>query len=477
MVNTTTIKDLVASEVEVSGLYGFGLIQELNDIIKCYSLYEGDDEDLKWEEGWDQDFETTKKNHNFIKELIDKQNRFMFSFTPTFECLTEDDDSTITDTLNKILKYNKFSSKLLKGEKDCSIGKRVAIKVGVDEKKKKIRLRFVNSLEFIYETSEDDAEDINKVIFFYALNDVDVKEDQRIYKQKYEMQNEKCFCEEGIYNGLGEEVKSIRKFSDTGLDFMPVYIIVNEGLSGDLKGQSDVKGLVENQRDYNRLDSGDTDALVKGMYEALYGIDVSLAAAKAIKKAPGQFYDIQTDPSARDEGGKAQIGVLSHTFSYVEALERHLMRAKQGMYGTLDIPQVTPSELQGFITSGKGMKALYWQLIVRCEAKMMEWMPALEWLADVIIQLSKIYKIESIPEKDYKIVISNRYALPDDKETELNQDLMQVRDQVMSKRDFIIKWAEVSPEVADQIIDQIVKEKGLLEENFMGMTGNFGNEE
>lgn len=467
--NTITIKDLV--QTELGGLYGSELIKELNDIIKCYATYEGTEESLVWPEDYSQDFDCTQKNHNFIKELIDKQARFMFGFTPTFECLLDNDDSVLTDFVNKVLKQNKFSSKLLKAEKDCSIGKKVALKLTYDDKRKKIKFRFVNSLEFIYETSEEDEDELSKVIFFYQMNDKDVKEDQRIFKQKYEMVKGICYCEEGIYNGLGELVECKRKFSSIGLDFIPVYVVLNGGLTGDLKGTSDVKDLVEDQVDYNRLDSGDTDALIKGMFESLYGIDVAKESSEKIKKAPGMYYDIITDPAAKDEGGRAELGVLSYTFSYVQALEGKLARAKQNMYSTLDIPLITPTELQGFITSGKGLKGLYWQQIVRCEAKMMEWTSCLEWLADSIIKIEKKFGTEPLPDDEYNVVITNRYALPDDREGDLANDLLQVNAQTMTRRDFIIKWAEVSPEQADEILEQMVKEKQMLEDSYMAMEG------
>lgn len=469
MLNTVTIKDIIYTEL--GGLYGHDLIKELNDVIKCYEIYEGTDENLVYQEDWDVDFETTKKNHNFIKELIDKQNRFMFGFTPTFEALCDSEDPTLTEYLKRVLKYNKFSSKLLKGEKDCSIGKRIAIKLGVDENSKKIRLRFVNSLEFIYETSDDDSEEITKVIFFYQLNDKQDKEEQRIFKQVYDLENGRCFCAEGIYNGLGQEIEVRRERSYTGLDFIPVYIVLNGGLSGDLKGESDVKDLVEDQKDYNRLDSGDTDALIKGMFESIYGVNLSQESAESVKKAPGMFYDLQGDPAALENGGSVSMGVLSHTFSYSETLEKKLARCKQAMYGALDVPIVSPSELQGFITSGKGLKGLYWQQIVRCESKMMEWKPALEWIGDTIIKLTKIFNLEKLTDEEYSIVVSHRYALPDDKEGELLNDLSQVNAQVMSKKDFIIKWAEVAPEAADKILEQIQIEKELLEDSFSGMSG------
>lgn len=476
MLNTITINDLIKNEL--GGLYGTKRIEEMNNIIKCYNTYEGKDDDLVWTEDYDQDFECTKKNHNFIKELIDRQSSFMFGFTPTFECLTDSDDSTLTEYVNKVLKANKFSSKLLKAEKDCAIGKRIAIKLVWDEKKKKIKLRFANSLEFVYETDEEDVDEVSKVIFVYEMNNEEIKENQRIFKQKYEMVKGMCYCEEGIYNGLGELVELRRPFSSTGLDFMPVYVVLNGGLSGDIKGTSDVMDLVEDQRDYNRLDSGDTDALIKGMFESIFGIDVSTESAKKIKKAPGMYYDITTDPSAKDEGGKAELGVLSYTFSYVAALEGKLARAKQNMFSTLDIPLVTPTELQGFITSGKGLKGLYWQQIVRCEGKMMEWKPALEWIADSIIKITQHFAPSELKvSSEYNVVVTNRYALPDDKEGDLANDLLQVNAQAMSRKDFIVKWAEVTPEQADEILDQIVKEAQLLEgSSYMGMEGDMGQD-
>lgn len=475
--NSVTIKDLIQNEL--SGLFGYDITKELNDIIKCYNIYEGDDSDLVYDEHYSQDFDCTKKNHNFIKELINKQARFMFTHTPTVEVLSDDEDPTLTKYVNKILKQNKFSSKLLKAALDCSIGKRIAIKVGWDDKKQKIRLRFVSSLEFVYETAEDDSEDVTKVIFYYQINDRENKDDQRIFKQKYEMQNNKCYCEEGIFDGNGKLVQSLREMSYTGLNFMPIFIILNGGLSGDVKGESDVKDLMDDQKDYNRLDSGDTDALIKGMFESIYGIDVDEESASKIKKAPGMYYDIATDVAAKDEGGKAQIGILSNTFSYSEALEKKLSRVKTNMYSALDVPLVTPAELQGFITSGKGLKGLYWQQIIRCNGKMMEWIPALEWLVETIIQIAKIYDRQlSTSNDEYNIVITNKYALPDDKEGEIASDLLQVSTDAMSRKDFMIKWLEVTPEAADLILQQIVKEKQMLENNWAneGMSGVLGEE-
>jgi Phage portal protein, SPP1 Gp6-like. len=468
LVTTTTIKDLI--QMELDGLYGYDLIHELNEIISYYDIYDGNDhkvfEELFVDENWNMDFHTTKKKHNFVQELLDKANRFMFSNPPTIECLNDDNDTELTKYVNRVLKDNKFGGKVKKAELDCSIGKRVALKVGYDNKRKRIYFRFINSLEFVYEPEIDDSESIKKVIFFYQLNDEQEKERQRIYRQKYEMMdNGQCWMDEKIYDGNGEVVSVISNFSYTGLDFMPVYVILNGGLTGDLSGRSDVPRLIDDQKDYNRLDSGDTDALIKGMFESIYGIDLSAECSKKIKKAPGMYYDLQTDPAVRDaDGGKGSVGVLSYNFKYQTALEKKLLRTKLSMYTALDIPLVTPAELQGFVTSGKGLTCLYWDLIIRCNDKMTsDWGPALEWLADKILVLARKHGLADLPEYEYDVVVTPNYALPDDIQAEVELDISKVNAQVMSRVDFLQKYDEVSEKQANETFKQIVDEGQQLE--------------
>lgn len=476
--NSTTIKDLV--QMELNGLYGQNLIQELNEIIEYYNIYEGNEEavydDIFIDEEWSMDFNVTKKKHNFIQELLNKANRFMFSNSPTIECVNDENDTAITKYVGKVLKQNKFGGKLKKAELDCSIGKRVAIKIGFDRKNKKIYFRFVNSLEFIYETELDDSESIKKVFFFYQLNNEQEKDRQRIYRQKYEMVDGKCYMDEQIYDGNGEVIQVINNFNYIGLDFMPVYVVTNGGLTGDLSGVSEVSKLIDDQKDYNRLDSGDSDALIKGMFESLYGLDLSSESAKGIKKAPGMFYDLQTDQAVRDQdGGKGSIGVLSYNFKYQTALEKKLLRTKLSMYSALDIPLITPAELQGFVTSGKGLTCLYWDLIIRCNDKMTcDWAPALEWLVDKIVILTKQYRLADLPDYEYDVVVTPRYALPDDIQAQTELDIAKVNAQVMSRVDFIQKYDEVSEEQAEETLTRIAEETTRLEST-VGVFGNIPN--
>src|SRR5699024_11652591 len=54
---------------------------------------------------------------------------------------------------------------------------------------------------------------------------------------------------------------------DTGLDFIPVIVIANGGLTGDTDGISDVEQVWDNQDNYNKLTSDDIDALQFQMFE------------------------------------------------------------------------------------------------------------------------------------------------------------------------------------------------------------------
>lgn len=69
-----------------------------------------------------------------------------------------------------------------------------------------------------------------------------------------------------MYDGTGRTISETYSDENTGLDFIPVYVIINDGLTGDMTGKSDVERLWDNQDDYNRLKSDDRDALKFNMF-------------------------------------------------------------------------------------------------------------------------------------------------------------------------------------------------------------------
>lgn len=449
--------DLVLQEM--NGVYSNMVLRDMHEIIKLYEAYEGH---LYWDNQGDLDYIPTKKKNNYIKKLIKEEARFMFSKSPDFNVLTESDNDELQDFLNNTLKNNLFKDKLIKGARDCFVGRRVALKLNI-VKDEKISINFVPSLEFIYEADEEDLSELKKIIFFYTTKDSDNKAEQRIWKQKYEMINGKCLLTEGVYDGYGQLIESHYDNADTKLNFIPAYVIINDDLSGGL-GESDVEDLIDNQLQINRLSSIDIDTLRMGMQEVLYGTDLSDKSVAGLKLAPGVFWDIQTDAIANDNGKQATVGTLSKTFSYDTRIENALNRMKTEMYETLSIPEADVKNLQG-VLSGKAMKSMYWGLINRVEEKMCQWQPALEFMCYAIIEIAKTYNLLHNNE-EYQIEVINNYPIPEDVEEEKLSDLNQVAQEVMSKASFYKKWINNDNDEAMEELKQIALEKRMLEESF-----------
>lgn len=476
-------------KAELEGLYGSEVIKEHNEIIRLYDIYEGPGQDWLIDE---EDYVPTKKKVNYIKKLIKEEARFLFGKAPTFTVTVDDDTlknqaELINKYIKKLLKKNLFEDKLIKAARDCFIGKRVAIKLHADKATKTIRIMFVPSLEFVYEPFDDRVDELQKIIFFYQLNQAEVKNEQRIWKQKYEMIenrnskgeiiNSKCILNEGIYDGYGNLIELISENVDLKLTGIPAYVILNDGLSGDLKGESDVEELYDNGVAYNKLSSEDIDTLRKGMNRIIYGTDVDSDASKLFKLKPGAYWDVATDPSAA-EGIQAQIGTVETDFNYNERMENTLNRIKTDMHEILNIPLINNQDLKGMMTSGKSMKALYWQLISRCEEKMKAWKPALEWMIKAILEMIEVYNITKLPTlEEFEIVVENQYPLQEDEDNEKTIDMQQVNSQVMSRKTYIKKWANTTDEIADEELKQIQFEKQLLEDSYSQFETNFEDDE
>lgn len=463
---------------ELGGLYGNEVIKEMNEIIKLYDIYEGPGQNWIVDE---KDYTPTKKKTNYIKKLIKEEARFLFGKTPIFTVQVEDDKHQeqvegINKYINKLLKDNLFEDKLVKGARDCFIGKRIAIKLHADTITKTIRVMFVPSLEFVYEPFEDRVDELKKIIFFHQMNQEQDKSKQIIWKQKYEMVDGKCILNEGFYNGNGDLLETLAVNVDLKLSGIPAYVILNDGLSGDLQGESDVEEILENGIEYNKLTSEDLDALKKGMNRIIYGTDVDPAASKHFKLKPGAYWDVSTDIAS--DGKQAQIGTIDTDFNYDARMENTLNRIKSDMHEVLNIPMINNSDLQGMMTSGKSMKALYWQLITRCEEKMMSWRPALEWMIKAILEMNEVYAINTLPKlENFDVVVENQYPLQENEDEEMVLDLQKVNAQTMSRKTFIKKWANVADDIAEEELKQIQLEKQMLEDSYSQFETNFEDEE
>ena len=463
---------------ELGGLYGNEVIKEMDEIIKLYNIYDGPGQDWINDE---QDYTSAKKKTNYIKKLIKEEARFLFGKTPIFTIQVEDDKNQeqaeeVNNYINNVLKNNLFEDKLIKGARDCFIGKRIAIKLHADTVTKTIRVMFVPSLEFVYEPFEDRVDELKKIIFFHQMNQEQDKDKQVIWKQKYEMVEGKCILNEGFYNGNGDLLETLAVNVDLRLSGIPAYVVLNDGLSGDLKGESDVAEILDDGIAYNQLSSEDLDALKKGMNRIIYGTDVDPKASEKFKLKPGAYWDVSTDIAA--DGKQATIGTISTDFNYNERMENTLNRIKSNMHEALNIPMINNQDLKGMMTSGKSMKALYWQLITRCEEKMKSWKPALEWMIRAMLEINEVYNITPLPKlENFDVFVENQYPLQENQDEEMTLDLQKVNAQTMSRKSFIKKWANVADDIAEEELKQIQLEKQMLEDSYSQFETNFEDEE
>ena len=451
---------------ELGGLYGSAVLQDIGKTIRLYDFYDGKGQD--WETPAGLDYKPTKKRVNLVKKLIKREAGFMFGRTPELTYTSATASPGALDeaqgVLNAVLSRSGFKNKLIQAGRDCFIGKRIAIKCSGCAGKD-IRVSFRPSTEFVYTTADDDCDVLDKIIFFYQMNNEAERDKQRVWKQKYWMQDGRCFLNEGIYDGFGR-LLSGGEDTDTGLDFIPCYVVINDGLTGDMMGESDVEELIDLQNAYNRLNSDDADALKFNMFPQTVATDVKAEALEAMRISPGALVDLQTDPAM--EGGQAKLDKLESSFSYSERFEAAINRTKNDMFDLLSVPNVSLEQLKGLMQSGKSMKALYWELITRCEDKWASWEPALEWLGMTVLRMAAAYHGLTYPD-DTTVHVEHLYPILEDDFDEMANDQQEVIHQLRSKKSYIEKWG-IAPD-SDAELRQIKTEQALFDESFASAVG------
>lgn len=465
---------------EIAGIYGTRLLQDLARIIGYYLVYEKGAEFFL--EGSNGDY--TPADLPFVRSasLIDKQARFMFGKPAEFIVSSSDpeDDSEITKKsisllqtlLDNVMEKGSFADKCLKGFKDACIGERVAITL--DFNPGNITIKFLQSFAFVYEL--DEFENLSKLVTFYTINDSMDKTEQRIYKKKWEM-NDQGFCQitEEIFDGNGVVIEEVTAPNITKFEYIPGCVILNDGLTGDQDGESDIKHLARYEEWYSKLANADIDAGRQGMNPVRWAKDLDPESTKDLSIAPGAFWDVTSDQEVIGENGngKGELGVLETAMNYSDPMAKTLDRIASAMNEDVDVPNINADSMKGVITSGKTLKAIYWPLTVRCDEKLIAWKPALRFVANTIIEGARLYPEsttrylkEPLPDIEYTLTVSNPYPLPEDEAEEKGVDLQEVNNLTMSRKTYMIKWQKITSKEADKELEQIMLEKQMLENSF-----------
>lgn len=471
---------------EISGVYGSALLASIQRILSYYAVYDIG-ADFK-AEGTNGDYVASDLRFKQAASLVNKEARFLFSKHPDIWVTVPYDKEKSTDQekelrkqqssiyqsyIDTVIEKTRFFSKLLKAAKDCFIGGRVAYFVNFNEETGKIQIDFTPAMEFVYDVDPEDSTVLTKIICFYTTVDSQSKNDQRIYKKKYWMQDGICWIYEALYDGLGNLVEEITPERATKFEYIPAGVIVNDGLTGDMEGQSEIANLMSSESYYSKLANADMDSERKGMNPILWARDMSPESTAGLSTGPGAFWDLSTDQNVV-AGGTGEVGVLETTMSYTSALSTTLDRIRSNMYEQAEVPDVSAEALKGVVSSGKTLKAIYWPLIVRCDEKMLAWRPAIIHIIESLLDGAKLYPLaaepymdgNTLPNEKVQIEVDNQYPIPEDESEEKQTDLAEVNAQTMSKASYMKKWRNLTDTEAMQELEQIARERQLLEDSF-----------
>ena len=458
------------------------VLAEMTEICKYYKVYKkGMDFTV---EGSNGDYVPATLRYKMAASLINKEARFLFAESPDVTVDAKGDVGQVSkeakdeltnwnDLLKSVLDANLFEKALLQAAKDCFIGKRVAGVVNFNEEDG-VTITFLPATQFLFETRIGNDNILTKFVCFIVVKDSTTLNDKRVFKKKYTLIDGVVHLEERMYDGAGREV-SAEEFEPTEqqptkLATIPAVVFLNDGLTGDSKGESEIDLLQDYEQYYSKLANGDIDAERKTMNPTRYAIDMDQRSTKGLSSSAGAFWDLQSDQNLDHPAPK--VGMLESAMNYSEALKTSLDRIKTVGYEQVDMPNITLETMTGAITSGKALKAIYWPLIVRCKEKMKMWGPKLRQLAEIVFEgalaypntITKYVDTPLVPVA-HEIHVEQNTPLPEDELEERNMDLAEVAAQTMSKKSYMKKWRGLTDDEAQEELEQIALERQIIDDN------------
>lgn len=466
------------------------IIDEIAQICKYYKIYKkGKNFNV---EGTNGDYVPARLKYKMSASLINKEARFLFAEQPDIKIEPKGDTGVVNseikvaltsmnDLLETVLTKNKFEDILIKAARDCFIGKRVAGLVNFNEEDG-VTISFVPSMQFLYETKLGNQNVLTKFVCFIIAKNAKQNINKRVFKKKFVLEDDGfVYVEEALYNGSGELVEVVTEYQPTKLTFIPAFVIINDGLTGEALGESEVELLMDYEMWYSKLSNADSDAERKSMNPTKYVVDMDNNSTKNLSTAAGALWDLGSDQNL--ETPNTMVGLLEPKMSYSEALKISLERIKTSGYEQVDIPNITNETMSGTITSGKALKAIYWPLIVRCKEKMKVWGPALQQMADIIIQGSiiypnciKRYTDDIITPVAYEVSVEQNTPLPEDEIEQKTTNLAEVEAAVMSKKTYMKRWYGLTDDEVNDELKQIALERQILDDSSYNLNNGYNGD-
>lgn len=454
-------------------------LNELTEICKYYKIY---DQGCSFvAEGTNGDYIPATLPYKLCASLVNKEARFLFSETPDIQIIAKADADKVTedaktalmgynDLVQTILRANDFEDSLLKAAKDCFIGKRVACLINFNEDDG-VTVTFLPSTQFIYETRMNNPNVLTKFVSFSIIKNSTELKHKRIFKKKFVLEDDTVYVEEKLYDGAGRELEVLMEYQETKLKRIPVVVFLNDGLTGDSDGESEIKLLQGYESWYSKLANSDIDAERRSMNPVTYTVDMDTNSTKGLSRSAGSFWDLISDQV--NEKASPQVGMLESSMNFSDSLGTTLKRLQNFAYDQVDVPNINLETMVGNITSGKALKAIYWPLIIRCKEKMKVWGPKLRTAIEIILEGSMAYPNcieqyvnEPLKPVDYTVTVEQNIPIEEDAYEAKVIDLSEVEAKVMSRKAYMKKWRNLSDNEIMAELQQIAEERQLIEDSF-----------
>jgi len=346
-------------------------------------------------------YEPTVMPINLARWFVKKRAAWMFEVAPDIECPPESYDppemmesesytpskkqaklnrqaSTRESILYRIYNDNNLEEKLLEGTRDHLIGGTVAIRI-THSPAHGIRILFKPTQEVFPVYDPDDPEFMTKVHFCSFLDN-----DKTIWKQTWELINGRCYLSEGTYDTNLRPLTTKYTRADTFLDFIPIILVPNEGLSGDPFGRSYLHDLIPMFDQYNRSMSDAADALRFNLFAVTVLLNAAPGAEENLKISPGEVWNV---------GGEGlDVKKLESSFNYADALKDFLTRLENVMHMIGEVPDITPDRIKGFgLVSGVALKLLYSDLVSATQQSWRVWKSRMTTMNEYIFRMLETY--------------------------------------------------------------------------------------
>src|SRR5690625_2560946 len=258
------------------------------------------------------DYDPTRYATNYFKAIVDRKARWQMGgkhgisvprrqLDDAYEVMSDDYEPSEEQRkeneraenyerlLYRLWDENRMRARIVQAARDRLIADRVVCKIVYNDNTGKLRWIFRPDNEYIPVYSDDDFEDLIGAHFVKGITYETESEDiPAIQKQTYTLEGGKAYVEEAIYRDSDLSLlKTIKKKTPLGLDFIPVQEFpVNELLSESL-GYSEISALREQNDVLNQMNEDAIDSLKFEMFEITAITNATPGAADNLQVAPG----------------------------------------------------------------------------------------------------------------------------------------------------------------------------------------------